>query len=639
MISIENNPNIEGINNKVLKIPDGTLFLWQKNSGQGQFEYLVGNKALSLKSINNFKYNITENNKYCKRMGIPYQHIIFPCKPVAYKKRLEELGLCIEPIVNEEILTLENVYYPQLSDLREDYYLKTDSHCSPKGFLFFIKAILKIMGVGVVEDNFIWKYVDHIGDLANMIGLKHPIKKYQIQFPNSLDKHSFSIRHILPGNTGDVSIHINFTAQNKSRVLLFGDSFLKGCINILSHYFSEIFFMRSCYINKDVSNCLAPDIIITSNAERYLVDVPSIDTGKPFFINFFNNKIDFTKLSENNINAFHSFFSPRDSNAYIKWINRLKLISMLQNKDINNIDELILNEQDIDYIRNQAIINEKIDLKFSYDLMLIAHKSRPNGPFIKAKLNEYNSLLNFPNISLSGIKLREIVKEGKVAIIPIGFRSFTKQEIHKLLAISQPSLPFDSGYFPPISVASVINDPFINMDNLDKSSQAVCIKYENHYDPALGLGIKFQKSSYEEIDFLAASKDSKCINKYLDSSLGYYTLDLKHNFILSQYNWHKYYDPKKSKGCADPLVNLKNINQTLNRRIERMFDMCESSEYILFIYQRPENYNYMSIGDRCFDLHDLTPINMAVKEKFNAQSFVITLDEFNNAENLLQLMQ
>jgi hypothetical protein len=46
-------------------------------------------------------------------------------------------------------------------------------------------------------------------------------------------------------------------------------------------------------------------------------------------------------------------------------------------------------------------------------------------------------------------KLQQLVRDGDVAIIPAGFRCFTKMRLAKTLGIRQPSLPFDNGFFPP----------------------------------------------------------------------------------------------------------------------------------------------------------------------------------------------
>ena len=101
------------------------------------------------------------------------------------------------------------------------------------------------------------------------------------------------------------------------------------------------------------------------------------------------------------------------------------------------------------------------------------------------------------------------------------------------------------------------------------------------------------------------SRDIKNINKYLDSTFGYYTLDLDNEFVLAHYNWHIFADKDKLKGIYDPILNIKNINNILNRRIERMLNKCNTAKYILLIFGEAQEYKYMMIDDCHFDLEDV----------------------------------
>jgi hypothetical protein len=49
---------------------------------------------------------------------------------------------------------------------------------------------------------------------------------------------------------------------------------------------------------------------------------------------------------------------------------------------------------DIDYIRDQALKLESNDLPMALKLMTLAHQARPEGPFIKQKLHDYQLRLN-----------------------------------------------------------------------------------------------------------------------------------------------------------------------------------------------------------------------------------------------------
>jgi hypothetical protein len=50
-------------------------------------------------------------------------------------------------------------------------------------------------------------------------------------------------------------------------------------------------------------------------------------------------------------------------------------------------------QQDVDFIRDHAVNIEKTDLPKALRLMEIAHKARPEGPFIRDKVIEYRKLL------------------------------------------------------------------------------------------------------------------------------------------------------------------------------------------------------------------------------------------------------
>jgi hypothetical protein len=234
-----------------------------------------------------------------------------------------------------------------------------------------------------------------------------------------------------------------------------------------------------------------------------------------------------------------------------------------------------------------------------------------------------------------------MVKTGELAIIPIGFRCFTKSKMREILNISQASLPFDSGFFSPKSIASVIKYPKIDLNFNENymDNHTVCKKYENYNDKRLGKGIKFQKSTYDEINSIVIGKDNQDMNKYLDTTYGYYTLDIKHKFVLAHYNWHKLADDSKSQGITEPKLNLEKINNIMNKRLERMFDMCNSAKYIIFMFMENQGYKYMMLDDEVFPLNDLTEIEQAVENKFAIKPIISTLDELNSAEKILEVLK
>ena len=239
----------------------------------------------------------------------------------------------------------------------------------------------------------------------------------------------------------------------------------------------------------------------------------------------------------------------------------------------------------------------------------------------------------------SEIKLKKRVKTGEIVIIPAGFRCWTKGHIYNNLRVKQPSLPFDTGFFTPSAIASILKNPRINLEYDDNNStHFVCIKSEGYEDSAVGYGIKFERASYSEINSLAISRDMGDINRYLDDTFGYYTLDVKHNFVLAHYNWHKFSNNDKSNRIHDPKINLERINEILNRRIQRMFKMCKSASYIFFIVGEFQEYQYMMIDDKYYDLNCFKEIINAAELAFNARCFVVKVADVDSAAKLLAMI-
>lgn len=294
-----------------------------------------------------------------------------------------------------------------------------------------------------------------------------------------------------------------------------------------------------------------------------------------------------------------------------------------------------LRDKTINTLRNIAINFESKDLEISEDLMMLAHLARPNGPVIKRKLKQYSKSLNTP----ARTRLKAMLYSKELAIVPIGFRCSTKNRIRDLLGVVQASLPFDNGFFSPTSVANILKRGKMELVHGDfDTNYAICIKQDNHYDSAYNDGIKFSKSSYEEVDSLTLSPDMEGIGRYLDSTFGYYTLGLESSFILAHYNWHEFAKTLDAERKYNPSENIENINCIFSRRMKRMFDACRNAKYILFIFDEVQHYNYMMIDEKRFDLNDLGVVDDVVKKVFTPLSFVRNLKEVNTAEKVISML-
>ncbi len=277
-----------------------------------------------------------------------------------------------------------------------------------------------------------------------------------------------------------------------------------------------------------------------------------------------------------------------------------------------------------------------------FELKNFLKKLLPAGIFIFSKVikkSNKNKNLRPPKQLFSLYRLTKLMISGQVAIIPVGFRCYTKGKLYSKLGISQASLPFDNGFFTPHSVGEILRKQHIELKFNDKSSQTVCIKNERYPDRKRGLGIKFETSTYDEINNLVKSENQKDLNKYLDSSFCYYTLDIKNEYVLAHYNWHKFADIEDSNGHTEPEYNLVKINELLNKRIQRLVNMCENAKFIFFVYDETQGYNFMAINDTYFSLTNLGPIKAAARDKFKAKSIVIQSKDIKSPYHIMKMIK
>jgi hypothetical protein len=281
----------------------------------------------------------------------------------------------------------------------------------------------------------------------------------------------------------------------------------------------------------------------------------------------------------------------------------------------------MLKAKSIDSIRDLAVRLEATDIEAAHALMETAHAARPDGTFIKQKLQQYKKVIIDRKDHI--LRLKDYQRTGVAAIIPIGFRCFTAQYLKRTVGIDQCTHPFNVGFFSPRSVASILQSPEVSLCSEDDAYD-ICQKHENHQHPNHGNGIWFRRSNKEEIDRTVAGKSRDSINQYLDSTFGYYTLDNRHNYVLAHYIWHIFADAKKSGGCSDVRENLQRASAILNRRIARMMEVCHASKIAIFVFHNPNNYSYMQIDDTIHELTDLSEAKEAAQAAFGSKAHVVT---------------
>lgn len=385
-------------NNDVIKLGNN-LFLHQEKGGQYQFDYLTGRKSIEQDQIKNFRENIQNNNKIAKLYNTPYIHLVMPAKPCAFKEQFKEIGLEINSIFGENH-KLDNVYYPSLTT--DDYY-SGDTHVNHHGIVKILKYAMEKFNLpklpkATYETNRV------AGDLDFMYGRPPENRLFFKKFINETTVETtevFTLDPYIEGNLGHIDYLINPLAINMARIIVFGDSFLKSARILLSHIFSEVIYFRSPYIIEDFVKNLSPDFIITENAERYLVDVPSSSIPVPYFISYIQRGFK-KKISPRVSYAFTCLFSGRYSVKFERFYSDFNFgFKDKVPKPESIVLDDILSQYEISFIRDLAISLEDSDPRLALKLMEMAYQKR-NGGYILQKIEEYrNKLINAEHSNLT----------------------------------------------------------------------------------------------------------------------------------------------------------------------------------------------------------------------------------------------
>jgi len=193
--------------------------------------------------------------------------------------------------------------------------------------------------------------------------------------------------------------------------------------------------------------------------------------------------------------------------------------------------------------------------------------------------------------------------------IPVGYRCFTGLKM-KAYNLKVESLPFDSGFFPPQSIASVLKSGNMNLlldDKTEPKNFSFCKKIKD--------GNSFQEISESEIEKQLKGGYN---NQFLDSTCGYYTLNKEHNFVLAHYLWHK--SSKKYKTNYRNTIDI--ISDMFQRRLNRLNELCANHKNKFFIHYHRQPYNSVKINDNEYDLTDMDILKNQLTESFGENTLL-----------------
>ena len=177
----------------------------------------------------------------------------------------------------------------------------------------------------------------------------------------------------LPGNTNNVRLDFNAQAVSKKRLLIFGDSFMKQTLKFFAAAFREVLYIRSSVFQYDIVEMYAPDVIISSNAERYLSLVESDENSDGIIFAHYGD--DQYKPPEAFVSAYKAQLSYRyHRNLYDAWLKKVDKVDEVVRVD--KVDDGILSIEGM----GVCALNDHVEILNKDALSFV---SKGNDPILK----------------------------------------------------------------------------------------------------------------------------------------------------------------------------------------------------------------------------------------------------------------
>jgi hypothetical protein len=262
----------------VARGPDGTLFLI--GGQQNVLAYVSGAKRLNPLVIRTMKGNLTRRRDRCERMGARYVHMLCPDKHTAMPERFPyPIEVPIGRIYHDACEGLLEFPVEELRAIEPTRgYRRTDTHWDSAGMIEFVRLTLLRLGI---DDATFREAMPAIRALevrkrayCGDLGRKLTPRQLELGLLMNKPENSIYLSNNIVGNTGGIRVFINFDAPFE-RLLVFGDSFILGCLGLFSLFFKEVFAVRTAYFHPELLGLFKPTHVVTSNVERYLPRIPS----------------------------------------------------------------------------------------------------------------------------------------------------------------------------------------------------------------------------------------------------------------------------------------------------------------------------------------------------------------------------
>mgnify|MGYP000270930142 CR=1 FL=1 len=282
-------------NGPVYQGRDGVLFL---SGGRHNIFRLFSDKhPPDSASIENFVDNVCHRQRYCAERSSNFKMVVFPDKCVALANltlEAENLRSVYQEYYEEPVQERagsSSVTYP-INNIRDrlEAFHKTDTHYNAIGNKIVLRDILDgffpadqiTRGLGII-DGCIGRRENYCGDLGAKLS---PILTETASILSSKAvPYDLKTNGMVGGNDGICDLVESPKSLSDKTLLIFGDSFFRALLPMLTVYYRRIIFCRTRFFHYEMVEALNPDDILCGAAERYLSNCLS-DLDRPHFLSF-----------------------------------------------------------------------------------------------------------------------------------------------------------------------------------------------------------------------------------------------------------------------------------------------------------------------------------------------------------------
>jgi len=260
----------------VLRGAEGHLFL--SGGHHRVMEHFTGKITPDPRSIESFLDNAETRKLACARAGVPSEAVVFPEKLYALRRLVD---FPVRSLLKDVYLSspgnrgLAEPFYPAGPLAQSDSYALTDTHLSLTGAVTVLEALLKPR-FDAEWPAFLSHLDDHTSPLERFIGdlgkkFDPPLRERAVRYipPEAITFEHNGVRGM---NEGVILISENLAAITQQKLLIFGDSYFRMLMPQLAYFYRTIIFCRTRFFHHEVVDSVAPDVIFTGMAERYLTN-------------------------------------------------------------------------------------------------------------------------------------------------------------------------------------------------------------------------------------------------------------------------------------------------------------------------------------------------------------------------------